>query len=93
MRNAPFRIWFPSCISALLQSDFKNRQCVTPSRKNKTLQKFAQSAFRQILTVFDVRESVLELFRWSRGKVVHIDFADILSKWIFLLFLHQIITD
>lgn len=58
MRNASFGIWFPSCISALLQSDFKNRQSITPSRKNKTPQKFAQSAFRQILTVFDVRESV-----------------------------------
>lgn len=93
MRNAPFRIWFPSCISALLQSDFKNRQCVTPSRKNKTLQKFAQSAFRKFLRCLMFGKVSSESFRWSRGKVVHIDFADILSKWIFLLFLHQIITD
>lgn len=56
MRNASFGIWFPSCISALLQSDFKNRQCVTPSRKNKTLQKFAQSAIQEIFSAIAARE-------------------------------------
>ena len=93
MRNASFGIWFPSCISALLQSDFKNRQSITPSRKNKTPQKFTQSAFRKFLRCLMFGKVSSELFRWSRGKVVHIDFADILSKWIFLLFLHQMITD